>query len=270
MAHRLDRALDDVAASPWLYPGMRPETSGLLQARTYSPLTPHAGGQVGQASVDVPGTGPRERLDHVLLSANVAPVDQRVVVLAVGSNASPAVIRRKLSQGGVSTTVPFIKAAVTGIRVTHSAHVSRPGYIAATPIAAVDSTTELIAALLDREQLACLDMTEPSYNRLLLSAEQFPFELDCGESPASFYVYDSKRHALTRPGQGPVPVSSQKDLFARLAADCPPFSALVDAVEFKQAMRALAGSAALRDEVRRCFTESGWTSDSGLGGGPSG
>jgi len=100
---QVDLNADDLATRPWEYPGKAPEHSGLL-----------AGGSYRQMAIK-PG------------------LDGRQLVVAVGSNASPAVMRRKLSRRGVSTVIPFVTAEADGIGAAHSAHVSKAGYVAAAP-----------------------------------------------------------------------------------------------------------------------------------------
>jgi len=87
---------------PLSYPGAWPEESGLLDGDRLLPLS---------------------RLVY----------EDRVPVLAVGSNACPAQLRHKMAQSGVSGTIPLVKARVGGIGVGVSAHVSLMGYVSASP-----------------------------------------------------------------------------------------------------------------------------------------
>ncbi len=66
-------------------------------------------------------------LDSLLQAAGGPPTAARTPVLAVGSNASPAQVRRKMANAGLATQVPITAVRVRGLTVGVSAHVSRPG-----------------------------------------------------------------------------------------------------------------------------------------------
>ena len=141
----------------------------------------------------------------------------RVLVVAVGSNASPDVLRRKLGGQDIPAVVPV---RVHGIAVGHSAHVSRRGYIAAAPWHSPGSIISTTAAWLDSSQLADLDATEPNYRRITLSNNEFPVELtDIGDKPATFDIYDSVHGLLPDRSSGaPRAFVGQQVLFDELAA----------------------------------------------------
>ena len=147
----MDIAPGDFTQRPWTYSGADPAGGGLLEGTRFHPLPP--GG-----------------LDRALARADATPVRDRNLVVAVGSNASPAVLLGKLASAGVTATVPFVEGEVVGLRVGHSAHVSRAGYLAAAPVRAPGARTSVTALLLDDEQVGCLDQTEPNYIRRLLPA----------------------------------------------------------------------------------------------------
>jgi hypothetical protein len=117
----------------------------------------------------VPGGALSDPLDYpwtdgVALAAP-GPRTGRAVV-AVGSNAAPAVLRAKLRRHGVSTDVAVAPVRVIGVAVGQSAHVSVGGYIAAAPYAAPGRVADLQVSWLDDDQLAALDATEPNYDRV--------------------------------------------------------------------------------------------------------
>ncbi len=103
---------------PLLYPGAWPARSGLLSGDRMLPL---------------------DRLVH----------DDRVPVLAIGSNACPGQLRHKMTEFGVDAPIPMVKARVTGVDVGVSAHVSRMGYVSASPVAAADAVRALFVIWLD-------------------------------------------------------------------------------------------------------------------------
>jgi hypothetical protein len=230
VADLVDLTSDDFGAQPWLYPGTRPPTSGLLRDGNYS------------------------RLDAL------PPVAERYVVVAVGSNASPAVMHRKLATSGVDGTVPFVHAEVTGLRVGHSAHVSRAGYIAAAPILTPSTRTSVVAVLLDREQLTAVDRTEPNYVRASVGGDECRLILAGGASPASFQLYMSKRGVLAPPGEQPLGLMDQDALYAHLRQRCEPFSRLLP-VGDRAAMHRFASDEHLRDQAVEAFHRGGWVAE---------
>lgn len=90
----------------------------------------------------------------------------RVPVVAVGSNASPSVLARKLGPA-LARGVPVAVGAVEGLAVGHSAHVSARGYVAAAP-ARGEGEHPVTVGWFDHDQLAVLDATEPNYRRVEL------------------------------------------------------------------------------------------------------
>ena len=80
---------------PLLYPGAWPADSGLLDGDQLLPL---------------------DRLVH----------DDRVPVLAVGSNACPGQLRHKMDAFGITSPIPMVKVQVTGIDVGVSASDTSP------------------------------------------------------------------------------------------------------------------------------------------------
>lgn len=93
---------------------------------------------------------PHDRLVH----------EERAPLLAVGSNASPGQLRHKMAESGIISPIPMVKARVSGVGVGVSAHVSRMGYVSASPFHAPDAVRELFVIWLDAEQLAIIDASE--------------------------------------------------------------------------------------------------------------
>jgi len=164
-------------------------------------------------------------LNRALLESNAAPLDNRVLVVAVGSNASPEVMFRKLRNFSDTTgaVVPFVSGIMKGIAVGHSAHCSKQGYIAAAPYSEADAEMILWASWLDRTQLKVLDETEPNYRRIQVSSREYPYILENGETPEYFYVYESLWGLLGDDGVC-LPLLGQPDLFLWMnsrSANCP-------------------------------------------------
>lgn len=123
-----------------------------------------------------------------------------------------------------------------------------------------------MAALLDPDQLACLDATEPNYVRRRVSATSVLLTLDGGEQPEGFCVYESRWGVLAAPGAPPLELRSQRDLFALLRSRLPGFAELVGAQDLEATMNRLAENPALRGEARALFEAAGWSAPVTLDG----
>jgi hypothetical protein len=248
---------DDLSASPWAYPGTAPGCSGVLDGGRFTP---------------------RPASDLLAYCA----AERRTAVVAVGSNASPAVIQRKLSRQQVGGAVPLVPATLTGCAVGHSAHVSVPGFVPAAPYLRSPARTAVYVTMLDDTQLWCLDRTEPNYVRRTLQPGRCHLDLEDGSRPESFGLYDSRWGVLARPtaepSGSPLPLRSQAELHALLRARWPPYAELLGDLEdagtedrdslaaLQAVMRALAADAGLRGRMRHAFAASGWARPSGLQG----
>jgi hypothetical protein len=197
--------------------------------------------------------------DRFWIGRDAGRLDGRSLVLAIGSNAAPAVLAGKLHRAGVTDPVPFVRAEVHGVAVGHSAHVSRGGYVPAAPYAA-DVVTETWAQWLTDEQRAAVDATEPNYTRVELAAADYPIRLEDGRRVATYGIYASRWGVLAAGGV-PLRLGTQAELHARLAVDGP--SELVPWGDAESAMRALA-DADVRERVRDWFAAAGWALDAGL------
>ena len=127
-------------------------------------------------------------------------------LLAVGSNASAEVLRRKLD--GPVPPLPVAPCIVGDLAVGHSAHVSRPGFLAAAPYRRAGARTSAVALWPDPAQLAALDATEPSYERVWLSAERYPLWVGILR-PTGCWVHSSRFGLLADSARRTVPLRSQ-------------------------------------------------------------
>src|ERR1035438_9340912 len=144
----------DPLTAPLTYPGQPPRRPALLVTGTeifgIQPLRAAALGQwpVESAGDAAPDGGPGsdgtgsdrpvrayKPLDRFLRDQGVPPLARRTPILSVGSNASPAQIRRKMANAGLRLVVPITRVQVHGLVAGVSAHVSKPGYVPATPVA---------------------------------------------------------------------------------------------------------------------------------------
>lgn len=233
--HRTLRALglaDAPRDHPLSYPGAWPATSGLLHGDELLPL---------------------DRLTH----------PGRTPVVAVGSNASPAQLRHKMAEFGVTSPIPMVRARVTGIDVGVSAHVSRMGYVSASPVDAPGVTRELFVIWLDPEQLALIDATEPNYDRVLLPAPGFRVELENGEALLDAFAYVN-HHGVLHHGDGiPRRHPGQRALITELLARSTALRELFGATPEEFCARARA-DAGLCDRGTRLFAEEKLVTASGL------
>jgi hypothetical protein len=187
---------------PLQYPWDPPEASGVVHGDDFLPL---------RLASD---------LNAVLFEANAAPLDARSLVVSIGSNSSPDVMRRKLANYGqpVSRILPMVRGQILNIGLGHSAHVSKAGYIPAAPYFQAGECATVWVSWLDERQLAALDETEPNYRRIQLSGGACPLVLETGERPGTFSLFTSRWGVLTDGNGVKLPFLDQQALFRRLAA----------------------------------------------------
>lgn len=218
------------------------------------------------SALDYPGTpAPASGVldgDRFWIGRDAGRVDDRTLVLAVGSNAAPTVLAGKLRRAGATGPVPIVRAEVEGLAVGHSAHVSRGGYVPAAPYARAGPTSTWAAWLTD-EQRAAIDATEPNYARIRLRASDYPLRLEGGSPPAFCEVYASRWGVLATDGI-PLPLGTQVELHARLA-DVPGMAILAPWRDPDAAVRALAGRV-VRQRFREAIAAASWAADDGLPG----
>ncbi|MGW0999734.1 hypothetical protein ACWD5V_42025 [Streptomyces sp. NPDC002523] len=232
------RTLDELGLAeaprdhPLSYPGAWPADSGLLHGDRMLPL---------------------ERLVHA----------DRVPVLAVGSNACPGQLRHKLDEFGIDSPIPMVRARLTGIDVGVSAHVSRMGYVSASPVKSPRALRELFLIWLNPRQLAVIDASETNFRRAWLPAPDVRIELPDGSKLPGAHAYVN-RHGVLHNGAGvPRPHPGQHALLSELLVKSAPLRELfgVTPEEFCARARADAG---LCDRGTRLFAEHAWVTESGL------
>lgn len=223
---------------PLTYPGAWPEESGLLDGDRLLPLT---------------------RLTF----------EDRVPVLAVGSNACPAQLRHKMREYGVTAPIPLVKAKVTGIEIGVSAHITGLGYVSASPFRAPGLTRELFLTWLNPAQLDAIDRSEgvtaPSgaYDRVLLPAADVRVELESGELLDGAHLYVNRRGVLHNGSGTPRRHLGEHALLTELLAESPRLRELFGSTPEEFCVRAR-GDQALCMRGTRLFAEEGWTTASGL------
>ncbi|MBY8888678.1 hypothetical protein K7472_28105 [Streptomyces sp. PTM05] len=197
--------------APLAYPGRPVPGPGLLCDEELLPLRAD-GGPVGGWAVGGRGAG----LDAVLRDAGVAGTDERLPVLAVGSNACPAQVRHKLVLAGLPVAVPMSPLRVRGIAAGVSAHISLAGYVSASPYGSGVSVATLAVGWLDADQLAAVDATEPHYHRVTVDGDAFPMTLPGGTRLPSAALYVHRHGVLALDGRTPLTARDQPALLRRL------------------------------------------------------
>ncbi|MDK1473000.1 hypothetical protein QNO07_06075 [Streptomyces sp. 549] len=193
------------------------------------------------------------------------PVTGRVPVLAVGSNGSPAQLHHKLTGAGVTDTVPLAPVRVEGLAVALSGHVSRAGYVAATPYRAPGEAVALVLTWLTPEQLAVVDVSESvNYRRVALPPADFPVLLPDGTPTAQggAQLYVSLRGVLTDPAGRPRPRGPQEAVLSALLADSARLRVLFGPTP-RTWMAAVRDDPSLPARGTAVFRSEGWVRESG-------
>lgn len=225
----------DPHTQPLTYPGDPIRVSGVLVGESFLPA-------------------PARDIQNVLADLDAIPLQRRSAVIAIGSNASKAQLIRKLRpQNPTVGPVPITCVRVQGLAAGVSAHVSRPGYIPATPIPAPGETASLVMAWLDSDQLTLMDETEPNYDRCLIDPRRFPVEFDTAEidlSPMQ-WIYVSKHGYLVGDDGNAWRLSPQRELIGMLLSRSAALRHLAGSTPqtFISAMR----NPDARDRVRELF-----------------
>ncbi len=216
------QALDPIAA-PLTYPGAVPAGDAVLVTGTsLHEVRPSRTAALGQWLVRLGGSADRS-LDQVLLEHEAAPMASRIPVLAVGSNAAPAQLRRKLATAGRPIAVPVTAVRVRGMSVGVSAHVSKAGYMPATPIPDPSARSRLWVTWLASGELLAMDKTEPNYDRRHLP-HTCSIALISGQALSGCWLYVSRHGFLTEASgqpRKPRKLTDQAGLIAGLLADVP-------------------------------------------------
>src|SRR5271166_5815822 len=203
----MTREEPDPLAAPLTYPGLSPTRAAVLVTDTdILDIRPLWNAELGKWPVRN-GTP----LDQILLEEGAPPVAERIPVLAVGSNASPAQVRRKTANAGMRPTVPITAVKACGLTVGVSAHVSKPGYVPATPIHNPAAVSDMWVLWLDSPLLTVMDATEPNYHRVRLPA-RYPVHLESGRAVRDCWVYVSRHGYLTNRDGDPRKLTDQATL----------------------------------------------------------
>jgi hypothetical protein len=200
-------------------------------------------------------------LDQVLLEHDAAPIAGRIPVLAVGSNAVPAQVRRKLVTRGLSAMVPITAVEVDGLSVGVSAHVSRAGYVPAAPVPDPSAkNVPLWVTWLARDQLLAMDETEPNYDRICVPGF-CSIRLTPGRAVCGCWLYVSHHGYLITPSGEPRKLTGQAGLISGLLAELPALARLAGTSPAEWMSRVQ--DERIRDGIRDMFRSAGVARPSG-------
>lgn len=189
---------------PLTYPGRVPGISYLYFGDSFFQIEVADGRRLGQSWVVWDDEDPlqragrhrRERLNNALLRLNAADIDTRSPVLAYGSNASPAQLRSKFAEQGVSSAIPVVRCEVRNLDIVYSSHLAPYGAVPATIMDSPDTTIRVHVMFVDADQLEILDASEKNYSRTLFDGSEFPLTIERGEQLTRFHVYVSNRGVM--------------------------------------------------------------------------
>lgn len=119
--------------------------------------------------------------------------------MAVGSNASAAVLGNKFRSAGIDcgdVTARMARVSVADLGVSHSAHVAARGYIPAAPYRLSGAHLRTVGAWLFPTELVALDATEPNYLRKTVSPDRHPLTLSGRPRRTPFDLYLSRHGVL--------------------------------------------------------------------------
>lgn len=233
---------------------------GLDQAPRDHPLTYPGTWPADSALLDGDRLLPLERLVHD---------DGRVPVLAVGSNASPAQLQHKMAESGTSGPIPMVRTRVSGLDVGVSAHVSRLGYVSASPLRSPTSVRELFVVWLDGPQLEVIDASEGvplpggNFGRAWLPAPHVRVMLADGTALPGVHAYVN-RHGVLHDGTGaPRRHPGERALLTDLLGESAELRKLFGGTPEEFCARARADGELCRRGTR-LFAERKWAVPSGL------
>ncbi|MGW5637859.1 hypothetical protein [Streptomyces sp. NPDC003832] len=225
---------------PLLYPGRWPSDSALLDGDRLLPL---------------------DRLVH----------PDRTPVLAIGSNACPGQLRHKFDEFDIDSPVPMVRARVTGVEIGVSAHVSRLGYVSASPVHAPGRERELFVLWLNAEQLAVVDASEGvplphgNFRRAWLPSGAARIDLADGTTLPGVHSYVNRRGVLHDGAGVPRSHPGQRELLTELLAGMPRLRELFGASPEEFCARARADRL-LCERGTRLFARAGLVTPHGLEG----
>jgi hypothetical protein len=148
-----------------------------------------------------------EEVNALLARHGGTPIEDRVPVIAYGSNAAPSQLRHKYD-GARDAVFPVLAARVANVAIGFSRHVTRYGSIPATLVHAAGADTAVFVLFLDQPQLEILIATEGNYEHIELDGDRYPVVLAIGERLPATTAFVSKRGVLGVDGRAVTAQSS--------------------------------------------------------------
>ncbi|WP_106403772.1 hypothetical protein [Actinocorallia populi] len=249
MLRHLGYGLDPLS-SPLDYPGRIPaEPAVLLLETAVLPIIPAAQDIEHWPTTDIHGE--HQPLGKVLQNVEAAPIESRVPVAAVGSNASPSQVARKFASAGLTPVVPITAVTIKGIAAGLSAHISKPGYVPAAPVSAPGIDSAMHLTWLDDAEVAVMDATEPNYRRTRLPAEHC-VTLPNGQTVNDVWIYVSRHGYIADPDGTPRKLTNQRAVLTYMISRLPNVG-----VSTPEEWINAAKDPAWRDDIRERFFASG-------------
>lgn len=193
---------------PLTYPGARLPYSALIESERARRLLRPDGRTPSwddanptswaECVVESERAGEHPRLAEILDAFGDGTTADRIPVLAIGSNSSPAQLRHKFAAGGEHLLVPSFRARVTGVRAGFAPFFAPYGAVPATVVADARATTELAVQFLSPREVWLLDGTElPHYQRIQLGESHgVSAVLETGERLSTVHAYVAVGGAL--------------------------------------------------------------------------
>jgi hypothetical protein len=255
-------ALDPISA-PLTYPGVAPDDPAVLVTDTdMLRVRPSRTAQLGEWRVEL-SPAADVSLDQILLEHQAMPMASRIPVLAVGSNAAPAQLRRKFAATGEPIMVPITAVTVHGLSVGVSAHVSKAGYVPATPVPDSSAKSRMWVTWLTSEEIKTMDETEPNYDRVLVPGS-CSVQLISGTAVPGCWLYMSRHGFLAEPSGKPRKLIDQPNLISSLLEEVPVLANLAGASPIEWVKRTR--DERIRDEIRHLFRTAGIARTSDIDG----
>lgn len=147
----MKHSISDYGREAGMYPYVRPGNSYLLDGDSVLDLDCGSGANEIKNAEIWPGVS----VNDYLRESGLAPMEDRIPVVAYGSNANPEILRRKMAKvEGISGVVPTIRGRARGYDVVHAARVTG-GKAQSIPAQIIDSEgtePEVWLNLLDPDQ----------------------------------------------------------------------------------------------------------------------
>jgi len=266
-------------ADPLCYPGEAIDANYLLLDPWVYDIAPLSGAVPGQWEIRVDG-GPLaaakpesapvphpERLDHALALVGAPALRERRPVMAFGSNGAPTQLLDKfVGMNGRHRVVPVMRGVVQGLALSHSPHVSPPGYLPYVLVRSGPQTELRVFVLwLDSVQLRALNRTEPNYRLEIIQG--YPIVVETGELIAEYHAYRGRWGALRWIGSVDCVSADRQDRLFQKLSGTGWFVDLVGSGEPAGLVSRLAGDPQLRAAVRLELARRGLVTSDGLGVG---